>query len=63
MAATMLSVTAPKYTAPSGYELSTLPRPSIVDATDILIKVHAASINPIDVKKADGAFSRIIKDE
>jgi NADPH:quinone reductase-like Zn-dependent oxidoreductase len=56
MAAKMLSVTAPGYTDPSGYELSTVPRPTVTDKTDVVIRVHAASVNPVDVKKADGVF-------
>ena len=63
MASEMLSVTAPAYTDPSRYELSKLPRPTLTTDTDVLIKVHAASINPVDVKKAAGAFKRAVKDE
>jgi NADPH:quinone reductase-like Zn-dependent oxidoreductase len=59
----MLSITAPAYTSPSGYELSTVPRPTITEDTDVLIKVHAASINPVDVKKAAGVFKMAIKEE
>jgi len=59
----MLSVTTPSYSDPSGYQLSTLPVPSIVDPTDVVIRVHAASINPIDVKLASGIFKLVLKDE
>ncbi|KAI1044537.1 hypothetical protein LB505_011061 [Fusarium chuoi] len=59
----MLSVTAPAYTSPSGYELSTAPKPTVTGDNDILIKVHAASINPVDVKKAAGVFKMAIKEE
>lgn len=59
----MLSVTAPTYTSPSGYELSTVPRPTVTGDNDVLIKVHAASINPVDVKKAAGVFKIAIKEE
>lgn len=59
---TMLSITIPKYTTPSHYELSTLPPPTITNPKDLIIKVHAASINPIDVKKASGVSKLVLKD-
>lgn len=59
----MLSVTTSKYSSPSGYELIKLPRPQISEPKDVLIRVHAASINPIDVKKADGVFKLLFKEE
>jgi NADPH:quinone reductase-like Zn-dependent oxidoreductase len=62
MAAEMFSVTAPGYTDPSGYELSTVPRPTVKDKTDVVIRVHAASVNPVDVKKADGVFKLAVKE-
>ncbi|KAG7286751.1 hypothetical protein NEMBOFW57_009065 [Staphylotrichum longicolle] len=58
----MLSITAPRYTDPSGYELSTVPRPTVTDKTDVVIRVHAASVNPVDAKKADGVFKLAMKD-
>ena len=58
----MLSVTAPTYTDPSRYELSTVPRPTITEKTDVIIQVHAASVNPVDVKKADGVFKMAVKE-
>ena len=48
----MLAITAPSHIDPSGYQLSTLPRPVVSDPADVLFRVHAASINPVDVKKA-----------
>lgn len=59
----MLCVTAPSFTVPSNYELSDLPVPAITEPTDVCIEVHAASINPVDVKKASGVFKRVLKDE
>jgi NADPH:quinone reductase-like Zn-dependent oxidoreductase len=50
----MQSLTSPSYTSPANYTLSILSTPSISSPDDVLIKVHAASINPIDVKKAAG---------
>ncbi|GAQ11813.1 2-methylene-furan-3-one reductase [Aspergillus lentulus] len=58
----MLSINVPAYSKPSGYQLSEVPKPEIQDPKDVLIKVHAASINPIDVKKADGILKFLQKD-
>ncbi|KAJ5679153.1 hypothetical protein N7462_007397 [Penicillium macrosclerotiorum] len=62
MATEMLAITAPEYTDPSGYQLSTVPCPTVTDAKDVLVRVHAASINPVDVKKADGIFKMAVKE-
>lgn len=59
-APTMLCITVPTYTDPSKYELSRLPIPALSEPTDVCIEVHAASINPIDVKKASGAFKQAV---
>lgn len=59
----MYSINISKYTTPENYELSELPAPTVEDPKDIIIKVHAASINPIDVKKASGASKLVLKDE
>lgn len=56
MASTMLAVTAPRYTDPAGYELSQLPIPNVTEPNDVVVRVHAASINPVDVKIAAGAM-------
>lgn len=58
----MLSLNIPSYTPPSGYQLSELPEPEIHNSKDVIIKVHAASINPVDVKKADGVLKLALKD-
>lgn len=63
MASEMLSVIAPTYTEPSGYELTKLPPPIVTAKSDVLIKVHAASINPVDVKKAGGMFKRAVQEQ
>ena len=49
-------------TTPDQYELGEVPSLTVERPTDILIKVHAASINPIDVKKAAGATKAVLKD-
>ena len=51
----MLSLAINSYTAPLNYELLDFPTPELSSPTDVLIKVHAASINPGDVKTAAGA--------
>jgi NADPH:quinone reductase-like Zn-dependent oxidoreductase len=61
--ADMLAVVAPSYSDPSNYQLSNVPKPVISDPTEILIQVHAASVNPIDVKLASGIFKFALKDE
>ncbi|KAG0154344.1 hypothetical protein PDIDSM_1724 [Penicillium digitatum] len=58
----MLSLSIPSYSKPSGYQLSELAKPEISDPKDVIIRVHAASINPIDVKKADGLLKFAMKD-
>ncbi|KIK03792.1 hypothetical protein K443DRAFT_676454 [Laccaria amethystina LaAM-08-1] len=51
----MLSLAVNSYTTPSNYELLDLPTPELSSPTDVLVKVHAASINPGDVNTAAGA--------
>ncbi|KAK9375660.1 chaperonin 10-like protein [Lipomyces chichibuensis] len=51
---TIKAVTFNKYTKPDGFVLADLPMPTIERPGDVLIKVYAASINPIDVKRAVG---------
>ncbi|EFE32719.1 zinc alcohol dehydrogenase, putative [Trichophyton benhamiae CBS 112371] len=58
----MLSLNIPSYSAPSGYQLSELPKPVLEDSNDVIIRVHAASINPIDVKKANGMLKMAMAD-
>ena len=59
----MLSLNTPTYSPPSGYQLSELPKPVLKDSNDVIINVHTASINPIDVKKVSGILKMGIKDE
>lgn len=59
----MQCIVAPSYTDPSRYELGRLPIPNISEPSDVQIEIHAASINPIDVKKASGALKIALKDE
>lgn len=62
-AETMQAIGISKFTTPSGYELITVPRPTITKPDEIIIKVHSASVNPVDVKKANGIFKMALKDE
>ena len=63
MADKMLAITVPAYSPPAGYQISEMPRPALKEPTDLLIRVHAASINPIDVKSADGHLKFAGKDQ
>lgn len=61
--ATMQSVGITGFSDPSGYKLLSLPKPEVSDPKDVVVQVHAASINPIDVKKAAGAMKMVLKDK
>lgn len=58
----MRALAIQKYTKPSGYEILELPVPEIKNPKDIVVKVHAASINPIDVKLANGIAKMLRKE-
>lgn len=51
----MHALVTAEYGPPQGYKVAVFPKPEILRPDDILIKVHAASINPIDVNLAAGA--------
>ncbi len=61
--AAMVAVVARDFTKPDGYELATVPRPTVMNDDDVVIKVHAASVNPVDVKKAAGAFKAVLAEK
>jgi NADPH:quinone reductase-like Zn-dependent oxidoreductase len=61
--ADMQAIIAPSYCDPSKYDLAQIPRPAIADPNEVLIQVHAASVNPVDVKVASGLFKLAVKDE
>ncbi|KAK5064350.1 hypothetical protein LTR84_000183 [Exophiala bonariae] len=63
MASDMVSVNITSFADPSKYQLSKLPRPVVSEPTDVVIQVYAASINPIDVKKASGVFKAGLSEE
>ncbi|KAJ9207176.1 hypothetical protein DTO164E3_450 [Paecilomyces variotii] len=58
----MLSLNISSYSTPSGYQISELPKPQLVNSKDVIIRVCAASINPIDVKRAAGALKLAVRD-
>ena len=62
MSIKMRSIHISRHTTPDQYELGEVPSLVVESPTDILIKVHAASINPIDVKKASGVTKLVLKD-
>jgi len=51
---TMRSLATRKYGKPNGYEVLDLPIPQIRAPDEVLIKVSAASLNPIDIGLATG---------
>lgn len=50
----MTALALSKYSKPSEYNIATLPVPEISKPDELLVKVHAAAVNPIDVKLASG---------
>lgn len=50
----MLAITIQTYAEPSDYELSTTSRPRMSQPDEVLIQIYAASVNPVDIKKASG---------
>ena len=50
----MRALVAPHFTDPSGYTLHDAPDPAVAHSTEVLVKVHAASINGHDVIMASG---------
>ncbi|KAJ1821859.1 hypothetical protein IWW57_000057 [Coemansia sp. S610] len=52
------AATVARYTHdPAGFKVAELPRPALSSATQVEITVHAASLNPIDFKRAEGMLS------
>ncbi|VUC32860.1 unnamed protein product [Clonostachys rosea] len=50
----MRSLATKQYGKPNGFEILDLPKPEIKNPDDVLIKVKATSINPIDLHVANG---------
>ncbi|KAI5793474.1 chaperonin 10-like protein [Pyronema domesticum] len=53
----MRSLAIPAYTTPKNYTINSITMPTLSSPTDVLIRVSAASINPVDTKVAAGSFS------
>lgn len=59
----MRAIAAPNFTKPSGYKIIDIPHPTIQKDEEIIIKVHASSVNPVDVKKANGIFKSFLPEK
>lgn len=59
----MRAIALAAYGKPSQYDIATLPTPQVTKEDEVLIRVHAAAINPIDVKLAAGEAKIMIKDK
>ncbi|KFY25956.1 hypothetical protein V491_01533 [Pseudogymnoascus sp. VKM F-3775] len=53
---TMRALAIPSFGKPSSYGLASVPTPQITQPDEVLIKIHAAGVNPIDIKVAEGAL-------
>jgi NADPH:quinone reductase-like Zn-dependent oxidoreductase len=54
---TMRAIALTKFCTPAEYNLGTLPVPKITKPDELLIRVRAASVNPVDVKLATSYVS------
>lgn len=57
---TMRAIALDKFSNPSEYNLANLPVPKMENDDDILIKIHAASVNPVDVKMASPSIGKVM---
>lgn len=55
----MEALAVSEYGQPSTYQKISLDTPSLAKPHDVIIRVHASSVNPIDVKFAAGMAKRI----
>ncbi|TVY21679.1 2-methylene-furan-3-one reductase [Lachnellula arida] len=53
---TMRSLSVRRFGPPSKWEIADLPTPKITRADEVLVKVHAAAINPTDIGAARGRY-------
>ncbi|KAJ0407553.1 hypothetical protein P43SY_006871 [Pythium insidiosum] len=45
---------------PSVLQLVQLADPELLDASDVIVQVHAAGVNPIDFKRRQGALKMVM---
>lgn len=57
--ASMQSLAVDRFGKPESYKILELPVPEIRSPDELLIKVHAASINPVDCQAANGALKMV----
>lgn len=55
----MRALVLSKYSKPSEYNVATIPTPEISKSDELLVKIHAAAVNPIDVGMATGYVSTL----
>jgi len=53
---TMRSLCIRHFGTPSKWEIADLPTPKITRGDEVLVKVHAAAINPTDIGAARGKY-------
>lgn len=63
MPATMRQLVYPTYTSPDKFKFRTIAKPEISGPTEVIVKVYAASVNPVDVKRASGMMKFVIFDK
>lgn len=56
----MRAIALSQFAKPANYNVASLPVPAISKPNELLIKVHAASINPVDVKMASPQIGAIM---
>jgi NADPH:quinone reductase-like Zn-dependent oxidoreductase len=59
---TMRALVLSAYGKPSTYRVGHVPVPQIAQPDEVLIKVHAAGVNPIDINFANGMVKIASKD-
>lgn len=57
----MRAIVLSHYCTPDSYSIATIAVPQISNPSELLIRVHAASVNPIDVKMANGLMKMMYK--
>lgn len=55
----MRAIVLSHYCTPDSYSIATIAVPQIINPSELLIRVHAASVNPVDVKMANGRMKML----